>query len=86
MWGHYMLWLGLRSATICGLYISNNFPNILFQSDNIHISKMIVDNSVDKCVQISRRIRSKELYPLMSNRCVCSKPSSHIGDYRYYRL
>ena len=30
------------------LSYTNNYPNILFQSDNIHISKMIVDKTVDK--------------------------------------
>jgi hypothetical protein len=46
------------------LYIvstSNNIPNILFQSDNIHISKMIVDKTVDKCVLNSLKMGCNRL-------------------------
>ena len=46
------------------LYIvstSNIFPTSLLQSDNIHISKIFVDKTVDKCVLRSLRMGCIEL-------------------------
>ena len=65
---------GITNAYYIWVTISNNYPNTLFQSDNIHISKMIVDKTVDKCVQISRRIRSKELLGVIGIWATSLKP------------
>jgi len=70
------------------LYIvstSNTFPTSLLQSDNIHISKMIVDKTVHNYALRSSKMGCIELYPLMSNRSIGSKPHRSMHFYRYYR-
>ena len=71
--------VGITNAYYMWLSISILLSNSLFQSDNIHISKMIVDKTVHNYVQISRRIRSKELLSLIGICSISSKPSLHIG-------
>jgi hypothetical protein len=74
--------VGITNAYYIWVSISNTFPNILFQSDNIHISKIFVDKTVHNYALRSLRIACNELYPLMSHSSICSKPSSDIGCIR----
>lgn len=82
----YMLWFGITNAPIYGLHYTNTLSNIFFQSDNISISKMIVDKTVDNYALRSSKMGCNELYPLMSQCPISSKPYRSIGGYMYYRL
>lgn len=77
---------GITNAYYMWLSSSNNFSTYLFQSDNIHISKMIVDKTVDKMCLRSSKMGCNEVLSLMANRSIAAKPSCDIGVYTYYRL
>ena len=71
---------GITNAYYIWVTISNNYPNILFQSDNIHISKIFVDKTVHNYVLNSLKMGSKELSSLIGICPTSSKPSHHIGS------
>ena len=71
---------GITNAYYIWVSISIILSNILFQSDNIHISKIFVDKTVHNYALRSLRIACNELYPLMSHSSICSNPSSDIGS------
>ena len=85
---------GVWADTICSVWdyerllhiasTSNNYPNIFFRSDNMHISKMIVDKTVHNYALRSLKMGCIKLSDMLGNKSIGSKPHRLMCLYRYY--